>query len=156
MISYVPQDTAGQLRRSPYEFAGIGATSPLLWLARRFAILDGPTMPIIAGTKKKRGARATVCIRVHATTTTRGTEGADEEPNDTYVEQLVASAQAAVDELVRRGVADPQRIAVGGHSYGTHTQASNALGCTPRCTRWLHDGQLAGACGAFVCVWHRA
>lgn len=46
------------------------------------------------------------------------TEGADEEPNDTYVEQLVASAQAAVDELVRRGVADPQRIAVGGHSYG--------------------------------------
>lgn len=43
------QDTAGQLRRSPYEFAGIGATSPLLWLTRRFAILDGPTMPIIAG-----------------------------------------------------------------------------------------------------------
>ncbi len=43
------QDTAGQLRRSPYEFAGIGATSPLLWLARKFAILDGPTMPIIAG-----------------------------------------------------------------------------------------------------------
>ena len=48
------------------------------------------------------------------------TEGVDEEPNDTYVEQLVASAQAAVDELVRRGVADRQRIAVGGHSYGVN------------------------------------
>ncbi len=46
------------------------------------------------------------------------TEGPDEEPNDTYVEQLTSSARAAVDELVRRGVADPQRVAVGGHSYG--------------------------------------
>ena len=41
------------------------------------------------------------------------------EPNDTYVEQLTASARAAVEEAVRRGVADPKRVAVGGHSYGT-------------------------------------
>lgn len=61
---------AGQMRKSPYSFSSIGDTSPLLWLARRYAILDGPTMPIVA-------------------------EG-DEEPNNTYVEQLTASAQAAV------------------------------------------------------------
>lgn len=42
----------------------------------------------------------------------------DEEPNDTYVEQLTACAQAAVDELQRRGISDPSRIAVAGHSYG--------------------------------------
>ena len=68
------QDAAGQMRKSPFSFSGIGPTSPLLWLAQRYAILDGPSMPIIA-------------------------EG-DEEPNDTYVEQLVAAAQAAVEVSV--------------------------------------------------------
>ncbi|KAG0615601.1 hypothetical protein M758_5G054700 [Ceratodon purpureus] len=92
------KDNAGQMRGSPNTFAGIGSTSALLWLARGFAILDGPTMPIIG-------------------------EG-DEEANDRYVEQLVASAQAAVDEVVRRGVADPKKIAVGGHSYGAFMTAN--------------------------------
>jgi len=44
--------------------------------------------------------------------------------NDTYVEQLVANAQAAIDELTRRGVTDPQRVAVGGHSYGAFMTAN--------------------------------
>lgn len=56
------QDAAGQLRKSPFEFVSLGALSPKLWLAENYAVLDGPTMPIIA-------------------------EG-DEEPNDTYIEQL--------------------------------------------------------------------
>jgi dipeptidyl aminopeptidase/acylaminoacyl peptidase len=37
---------------------------------------------------------------------------------DTYLEQLVADARAAVDEAVRLGVADPDRIGVTGHSHG--------------------------------------
>jgi dipeptidyl aminopeptidase/acylaminoacyl peptidase len=37
---------------------------------------------------------------------------------DTYLEQLVADAKAAVDEAVRLGVADPGRIGVTGHSHG--------------------------------------
>ena len=37
---------------------------------------------------------------------------------DTYLEQLVADAQAAVDEAVRLGVADPERVGVTGHSHG--------------------------------------
>jgi dipeptidyl aminopeptidase/acylaminoacyl peptidase len=37
---------------------------------------------------------------------------------DTYLEQLVADARAAVDEAVRLGVADPERIGVTGHSHG--------------------------------------
>ena len=44
--------------------------------------------------------------------------GAGETANDTYVEQLVASAKAAVDKVVAMGVADPDRLVVGGHSYG--------------------------------------
>jgi dipeptidyl aminopeptidase/acylaminoacyl peptidase len=37
---------------------------------------------------------------------------------DTYLDQLVADAKAAVDEAVRLGVADPGRIGVTGHSHG--------------------------------------
>ncbi|KAG8653264.1 hypothetical protein MANES_05G003600v8 [Manihot esculenta] len=92
------KDAAGQVRGSPNEFAGIGPTSALLWLARRFAILSGPTIPIIG-------------------------EG-DEEANDRYVEQLVASAEAAVEEVIQRGVAHPGKIAVGGHSYGAFMTAN--------------------------------
>ncbi|KAJ4955399.1 hypothetical protein NE237_012182 [Protea cynaroides] len=92
------KDAAGQVRGSPNEFAGIGPTAALLWLARRFAILSGPTIPIIG-------------------------EG-EEEANDRYVEQLVASAEAAVEEVVRRGVAHPNKIAVGGHSYGAFMTAN--------------------------------
>ncbi|KAH9626868.1 hypothetical protein KSS87_002268 [Heliosperma pusillum] len=92
------KDAAGQVRGSPNEFASIGPTSPLLWLARRFAVLSGPTIPIIG-------------------------EG-DEEANDRYVEQLVASAEAAVEEVIRRGVAHPYKIAVGGHSYGAFMTAN--------------------------------
>ncbi|KAL7200326.1 hypothetical protein ACSBR1_032283 [Camellia fascicularis] len=98
------KDAAGQVRGSPNEFAGIGPTSALLWLARRFAILSGPTIPIIG-------------------------EG-DEEANDRYVEQLVGSAEAAVEEVIRRGVANPDKIAVGGHSYGAF-MAANLLAHAP-------------------------
>lgn len=91
------KDAAGQLRRSPHQFTGIGSTSPLLWLSRGYAVLDGPTFPIIA-------------------------EG-DAQPNDTYVEQLTSSARAAVEELGRLGVVDKDRIAVGGHSYGAFMAA---------------------------------
>ncbi|KAJ8573699.1 hypothetical protein K7X08_010210 [Anisodus acutangulus] len=92
------KEAASQVRGSPNEFAGIGSTSPLLWLARGFAVLSGPTIPIIG-------------------------EG-DEEANDRYIEQLVASAEAAVEEVIRRGVADPNKIAVGGHSYGAFMTAN--------------------------------
>ena len=46
------------------------------------------------------------------------------EPNDTYVTQLVADAQAAIDELVRLGVGDRNRMAIGGHSYGAFMTAN--------------------------------
>ncbi|XP_030543205.1 probable glutamyl endopeptidase, chloroplastic isoform X1 [Rhodamnia argentea] len=92
------KDAAGQVRGSPNEFAGIGPTSALLWLARRFAILSGPTIPIIGEGK--------------------------EEANDSYVEQLVASAEAAVEEVIRRGVAHPNKVAIGGHSYGAFMTAN--------------------------------
>jgi dipeptidyl aminopeptidase/acylaminoacyl peptidase len=89
---------ASQVTDSPYRFNAVSYWGPLPFLARGFAVLDDPSMPIVG-------------------------EG-DREPNDSYVEQLTASAQAAVDEVVRRGVADRGRIAVGGHSYGAFMTAN--------------------------------
>src|SRR5207237_1243850 len=38
--------------------------------------------------------------------------------NDTFVDQLVADAKAAIDKADEMGVIDRRRVAVGGHSYG--------------------------------------
>ncbi len=91
-------DAASQVTDSPYRFNTVSYWGPLAYLATGYVVLDDPAMPIVG-------------------------EG-DAEPNDTYVEQLVASARAAVDEVVRRGVADRDRIAVGGHSYGAFMTAN--------------------------------
>lgn len=91
-------DAASQVTDSPYRFVRVGWYSPLLFLARGYAVLDDPGMPVVG-------------------------EG-EAEPNDRYVEQLVASARAAVDEVVRRGVAERERIAIGGHSYGAFMTAN--------------------------------
>ncbi|HEV2844607.1 MAG TPA: prolyl oligopeptidase family serine peptidase [Thermoanaerobaculia bacterium] len=91
-------DAAGQVNTSPYFFDYAGNGSPLVWLTLGYAVLDNPSLPIVG-------------------------EG-DKEPNDSYVDQLVASAKAAVDEVVRRGVGDRRRIAIGGHSYGAFTTAN--------------------------------
>jgi dipeptidyl aminopeptidase/acylaminoacyl peptidase len=95
---YKSADAAGQVTDSPYRFVRASAWTSYLWTLLGYAVLDDPSLPIIG-------------------------EG-DEEPNDTYVEQLVAGAQAAIDELVRRGVGDPQRMAIGGHSYGAFMTAN--------------------------------
>src|SRR4029453_11387300 len=50
--------------------------------------------------------------------------GAGETANDTYVDQLAMDAEAAVDKVVAMGVADRDRIGVGGHSYGAFMTAN--------------------------------
>jgi len=89
---------AGQVTDSPYRFTRVGWWSPMMFLTRGYAVFDDPTMPIVG-------------------------EG-EEEPNDTFIEQLVSSAQAAVNLLVERGVGDPDRMAIGGHSYGAFMAAN--------------------------------
>ena len=89
---------ASQVTDSPYRFNAISYWGPQVFLAKGYVVLASPSMPIIG-------------------------EG-DKEPNDTYIEQLVANAQAAVDEVVRRGVTDREHIAIGGHSYGAFMTAN--------------------------------
>lgn len=89
---------ASQVTDSPYRFNAVSYWGPQAFLAKGYVVLASPSMPIIG-------------------------EG-DKEPNDTYIEQLVANAQAAVDEVVRRGVTDRDHIAIGGHSYGAFMTAN--------------------------------
>jgi len=89
---------AGQVTDSPYRFIRVNYWSPMIWLARGYAVLDDPSMPIVGEGKQ--------------------------EPNDTFIRQLVASAEAAVNEVVRRGVARKDQIVIGGHSYGAFMTAN--------------------------------
>jgi dipeptidyl aminopeptidase/acylaminoacyl peptidase len=89
---------AGQVVDTQNRFVRPSGISHLFLLTQGYAVLDDPKMPIVGG---------------------KGVE-----PNDTYIEQLVASAQAAVDAVVAAGVADRGRIAVGGHSYGAFMTAN--------------------------------
>ena len=89
---------ASQIRGSEHRFTFYRSYSHLFFLTQGYAVLDGASMPVVG-------------------------EG-DEEPNDSFVDQLVMNAQAAVDALVELGVTDPDRIGVGGHSYGAFMTAN--------------------------------
>lgn len=89
---------ASQVRGSKYQFTRLSWGSPIYWVTQGFAIMDQTEMPIVG-------------------------EG-DEEPNDFFVEQLVANAEAAIDYIVESGVGERSKIAVGGHSYGAFMTAN--------------------------------
>jgi dipeptidyl aminopeptidase/acylaminoacyl peptidase len=95
---YKTKAAAGQVTGSPYQFAVLSWGSPVPFATQGYAVLENATIPIIG-------------------------EG-NAEPNDTYVDQLVASAKAAIDEGVRLGVVDRNRVAVMGHSYGAFMTAN--------------------------------
>ena len=88
---FTDPDMASQVTGSSDRYTSISGASHFLFLTQGYAIIDDPTMPIV---------------------------GPGETANDTYIEQLVASAQAAVDRAVQLGVTDRERVVVGGHSYG--------------------------------------
>jgi len=88
-LDYADASTAGQVTGSQETFTQLYEYR--LLLLGGYAIIDDASFPIIGDPKKAY---------------------------DTYMEQLVADAKAAVDEAVRLGVADPDRIGVTGHSHG--------------------------------------
>ncbi len=95
---YKDSKAAGQVKDSPYRFVGLNWGSPVFWAARGYAILQNAQFPIIGKEK--------------------------EEPNDTYITQLVANADAAIKNLDSLGIGDPKRVAVMGHSYGAFMTAN--------------------------------
>ncbi|MDR7127801.1 dipeptidyl aminopeptidase/acylaminoacyl peptidase [Algoriphagus sp. 4150] len=95
---YKSKEVAAQVRGSQYAFTRVSYGSPLFWVTRGYAVMDRTEMPIVG-------------------------EG-DNEPNDFFIDQLVANAEAAIDEIVDLGIGDRNRIAVGGHSYGAFMTAN--------------------------------
>jgi dipeptidyl aminopeptidase/acylaminoacyl peptidase len=88
-LDYADASKAGQVSGSQETFTQLRQYRLLLLAG--YAVIDNASFPIVGDPKKAY---------------------------DTYLEQLVADAKAAVDEAVRLGVADPDRIGVTGHSHG--------------------------------------
>jgi len=97
-VEYKDKANAGQVKGSPYSFTRVSWASPIFWVTQGYAVLQATSIPIVG----------------------EGTQ----EPNDTYTEQLVAGAKAAIDEGVRLGVVDAGRVGVMGHSYGAFMTAN--------------------------------
>lgn len=89
--------TAGQVTGSTQRTTQIVGPSHLFFLLEGYAVLDNATMPVV---------------------------GDPETVNNTYVEQIVMSAKAAIDKATEMGVTDPERVGVGGHSYGAFMTAN--------------------------------
>lgn len=96
-LEYTDAATAGQISGSTNRFTQMGGISHLFFLLQGYAVLDDATMPVV-------GDPLTV--------------------NDTFVKQIVDSAKAAIDKGVELGVVDPDRVGVGGHSYGAFMTAN--------------------------------
>lgn len=94
---YNDADTAGQISGSLKRFNTITGYSHLFFLLHGYAVLDSASMPVV---------------------------GDSETVNNTYIDQIVASAKAAIDKAVEMGVTDPARVGVGGHSYGAFMTAN--------------------------------
>jgi len=95
---YKDKQSAGQVTASANEFTYPWYGSPVFWVMKGYAILDDASFPIVG-------------------------EG-DEEPNDTFIPQLVANGKAAIDYLDELGYIDRNKVAVGGHSYGAFMTAN--------------------------------
>jgi dipeptidyl aminopeptidase/acylaminoacyl peptidase len=88
-LDYAEASKAGQVTGSDETFTRLRQYRLLLLAG--YAIIDQAAFPIVGDPKKAY---------------------------DTYLEQLVLDAKAAVDKAVELGVADPDRIGVTGHSHG--------------------------------------
>jgi dipeptidyl aminopeptidase/acylaminoacyl peptidase len=90
-LEYSDASMAGQISGSSKRFDRMGGASHMFFLLQGYAVLHRTAMPMV---------------------------GDPETVYDTFVEQLVDDAEAAVAKAIEIGVADPDRIGVIGHSHG--------------------------------------
>jgi len=95
---YKDRSTAGQNTKNPNAFTYPYYGSMVYWVTRGYVVLHNASFPIVG-------------------------EG-EEEPNDTFIPQLVANAEAAIKAVDDLGYIDPERVAIGGHSYGAFMVAN--------------------------------
>ncbi len=92
------KNSAGQSTKNPNEFTFPYYGSFVYWVTRGYAVLDDASFPIVGEGKT--------------------------EPNDTFLEQLVSNAEAAIDAVDKLGYINKEKVAVGGHSYGAFMTAN--------------------------------
>ena len=95
---YKDKSSAGQSTSNPNKFTYPSYGSPIFWVTRGYVVLNNASFPIVG-------------------------EG-DEEPNDSFRDQLVANGKAAIDAVDNLGYIDRNKVAVGGHSYGAFMTAN--------------------------------
>lgn len=95
---YKDKSSASQSTSNPNEFVYPYWGSPIYWVTKGYVVLDDAAFPIVG-------------------------EG-DEEPNDTFITQLVGNGKAAIDAVDDLGYIDRKKVAVGGHSYGAFMTAN--------------------------------
>lgn len=105
---YKDKNTAGQNTQNDNDFTFPSYGSFVYWTTKGYAVLDNAAFPIIGEGKT--------------------------EPNDTFITQLVADADAAINAVDQLGYIDKKKVAVGGHSYGAFMTAnllthSNLFAC---------------------------
>ena len=96
-LDYGDASTASQVRVTSTRFTRLNSADPAWFVLRGYAVLANATMPVI---------------------------GDPETKNDTYIEQITAAAAAHIKTVTECGIADPARVAVGGHSYGAFMTAN--------------------------------
>ncbi|WP_333877311.1 prolyl oligopeptidase family serine peptidase [Flavobacterium sp.] len=92
------KNSAGQSNKNPNEFTFPNYGSFIYWVTKGYAVLDDASFPIIG----------------------EGTA----EPNDTFMPQLIANAEAAIDAVDNLGYINRKKVAIGGHSYGAFMTAN--------------------------------
>ncbi|MBK8700022.1 MAG: S9 family peptidase [Saprospiraceae bacterium] len=100
--------TAAQKSANDLDFIYPFWGSPLYWVTRGYAVLDDVSFPVIGEGKSQ--------------------------PNESFINQMVANAEAAISKMASLGNIDTDRIGIGGHSYGafmvsillTHTRLFSA------------------------------
>lgn len=100
---YKDKNSAGQSNQNPNEFTFPYYGSFVYWVTKGYVVLDDASFPIIGEGKT--------------------------EPNDTFIQQLVANGKAAIDAVDKLGYIDRNKVAVGGHSYGAFMTANLLTHC---------------------------
>ncbi|MCU1230172.1 MAG: hypothetical protein JWO97_3056 [Acidobacteria bacterium] len=90
-LDYTDPNAAGQVAAAPQNYTTVVGASPIFLALEGYAVLDQTAMPVV---------------------------GPTETAYDTFLEQIVANAKAAIDKAVELGVTDRDRVGVIGHSHG--------------------------------------
>ena len=104
-VEHADSTTASQIDISPNRFVRFSGASTKYLALQGYTVLSGATIPIV---------------------------GDPETVNETFIEQTVSSMEAAINYLNERGIIDPDRVGITGHSYGAF-MATNVLAHSNLC-----------------------